>query len=133
MKNHSERIDLTDSAMTAAIKLAEGNPGAISAICKMMQEAPAIDPDSAWREFGPLIALDSAGIYGSHIWLLWKDVCGQSAVNAETLFRASQLGIISQSAVHAASRDGQHSFDFAELLASVRKQLPNFAASAVAA
>jgi hypothetical protein len=128
--HHQERIDLNDSAMSAAIKLAEGNPGAITAIVKMMEEAPAIDPDSAWGSFGPLIALDSAGIYGSHIWMLWKDVCGQSAVNAETLFRASQLGIISQSSVRDAASEGRHSFDFPALLAKVREELPNFAASA---
>lgn len=123
----SDRIQLTDTAMSACVKLAEGNPGAVAALIKLMEAAPRIDPDSAWGPLGPLFSLDGMGIYGSHIWMLWKDVCGQDAVKAETLFRARQLGILRESLVQEAARTGQHSFDFDALLAEVRKQLPNFA------
>lgn len=123
---HQERIQLTDTAMTAAIKLADGNPGAITAIMKMMESAPSIDPDSAFGPLGPLFSLDSMGIYGSRIWVLWKDVCGGNALRVETLFRAAQLGIISDQQVSNAASTGRAGFDFSDLLLSVQEQLPAF-------
>lgn len=122
-----ERIELNDTALSACMKLAEGNPGAITALMKLMGAAPRIDPDSAWGAIGPLFSLDRMGIYGSNIWLLWKDVCGQDAVKVKTLFRAAQLGIISETPIKMAAASGEHSFDFDALLADVRKQLPAFA------
>lgn len=124
MQHHKERIDLTDSAMSAVMKLAEGNPGAITAIMKMMERAQSIDPDSAFGSFGPLFSLDRMGIYGSRIWILWKDVCGHDALRVETLFRAAQLGIIRDEAISGATKPGD--FDFNDLLSQVQAELPAF-------
>ena len=123
----ADRLELCDSFLSAIKTLSEGNPGAITALMKMAQEAASIDPDSAWGSLGPLFALDMMGIYGSRIWLFWIDVCGMDAVKANTLFRCVQLGILPSDEVQEAATTGHHRFDFDALLAKVREQVPAFA------
>lgn len=80
----------------AIIKLSEGVPGAIVVLLRVVEESPALDPDDAFSGWGPLISLNNAGIYGSRIWLLWKDVCGERMINFLAMLRAHQLGMISK-------------------------------------
>ena len=128
--NQNTRIGLEDNLRSALPKLAEGNPGAATALIKLCSVAALIDPDSAFRELGPLIELDSNGIYGPHIWMLWKDICDFDPVKVETLFRASQLGIMRHGLLyeHTRGRSGPDVFDFEKLNAQVRERLPKFAA-----
>lgn len=124
--NENQRIELTDSPLEILMKLAEGNPGAATAMMKMMEEAPAIDPQAWAGSLQPLLALDSIGIYGPHIWGLWKDVCDRSVLKSETLFRGVQLGLLRSDDVLRAARMGRHSFDFDALLASIQAQVSEF-------
>jgi hypothetical protein len=123
--NDHPRIDLTDNMMTAVMKLADGNPGAITALLTMATKAAEIDPDSAFGAFSPLFALDTHGIYGSDIWVLWKDVCGMDPVKAETLFRSVQLGYLPESRLTSATKPSD--VDFQALNDRVCKELPAFA------
>jgi hypothetical protein len=136
-----ERLTGDDNFMSGVIKLAEGNPGAITALMEMSKHAPRIDPDSAWGQLGPMLSCDTHGIYGSHIWLFWKDICGMDPVKSETLFRATQLGILGHNEIRAAiaaADDGSRwsatstlkDFDFPGLLAKIRETLPGFAPGA---
>lgn len=129
-----ERITLGDSALSAMGKMAEGNPGAAAALAELYMRAPEIDPDMAFGNWAPLLNLDRMGIYGARIWLLWKDVCEMDPVKVLTLLRAAQLGIITDSNIVAAvaDRPSVATFDFAGLLADVRKQLPKFAIESAA-
>jgi hypothetical protein len=122
-----ERIGLDDTFQSALIKLAEGNPGALTALLKLATDVPKIDPDSFLGNLTPLLDMDSLGIYGSNIWILYKDVCGADSVNFATLTRAWQLGYVPEAQIVKASIDGRHSFDFVALLAKVRARLPRFA------
>ena len=123
----SERIQLNDTLQSAIVKLAEGNPGAIAAMCEVTKSSDAVDPQSALGAFSALFHLDSWGIYGPNIWLLWKDVCGQSAINFLALLRAAQLGIISQRVVIDAARTGSITLDLGDVLKKVQAQLSGFA------
>lgn len=125
-----ERIGLNDTTMDIYMKLSEGNPGAVSVLAQVTKGYTKIDPDSALASLSPLLSFDSHGIYGSKIWLLWKDVCGQCEVKLATLFRASQLGIMRHDLIHKAVQNEMAlgTFDFADLNAKVREQLPDFAA-----
>lgn len=122
------RIQLEDSAMSAIMKMVDGNPGAISVLVTLMKEEARIDPDSAFGGIGTLLALDTLGIYGSNIWILYKDVCKQNAVNMVLLFRANQLGFVTSKAIKDASNDQTRSsnFDFVDLMAKVKDRLPDF-------
>lgn len=41
------RIDLADTLKDMIVKCAEGNPGALTVLCRIVEEHAAIDPDSA--------------------------------------------------------------------------------------
>ena len=68
--------------MSAVMKLAEGNPGAIRAIAEMVEVTPKADPGNLLGGFGMLLNLDSSGIYGTRVWMLYKDVCGEDPAKA---------------------------------------------------
>jgi hypothetical protein len=127
MYNEKQQIEITDSLLSAAIKLSAGNPGACVAIAKMVGMSPNVDPDSGFAEFTPLLTLDSHGIYGSRIWMLFKDVCKENATHALACLRALQLGLLNDSDLdHAIDNYGER-VDTAAVLEAVQKRLPNFA------
>ena len=41
----NERIQLNDSVSDVFVKLAEGNPGALTAMMQMFNAVPTVDPD----------------------------------------------------------------------------------------
>lgn len=63
----------------AVVLLAEGNPGAAKAVGQVCR---------ASGSYGPLNILDILGIYGSDIWVLYKDVCKENPVNMSILLLA---------------------------------------------
>lgn len=92
---HTPRISETDSARTAVTKLCEGNPGALRVLCDLFKASPVVDPGAmAGSGLAPLLLLDEWGVYGPHIWLLYKDICGEDITRMLTVMRAAQLGII---------------------------------------
>jgi len=97
MNKTKDRVTLEDSFMDVVIKLAEGNPGAMNVIMQLYQNAAHIDPQDFMGGLGSVLALDTHGIYGSRIWMLYKDVCGEDLVMTVAQLRAVQLGIIGQS------------------------------------
>ena len=128
------RIQLADNNTDAIMKLVEGNPGAISAIMACMNIHDSVDKDSMLGVLSVPLSLDEYGIYGSRIWILYKDVCGQNPVKMITLFRAIQLGIYPfvkmKRIIDACENPGIGNIDeipHAELLDKVRNELTNFA------
>lgn len=131
----NNRIELTDNLMDIALGMAEGNPGAISVIMNLIKQNEAVDPDSAFGPYSSLLSLDSMGIYGSHIWVLFKDVCSQDTVWLIGLLRARQLGFISEKElIEAANYEGYRArveIDVPGLVQKVCERLPNFAKPAL--
>lgn len=68
-----DRIKLDHTPMDMMLALCEGNPGALS-VCMDIQKANGGDVIGLCAD---LIYLDAAGIYGSDIWIAFKDYCGQ--------------------------------------------------------
>lgn len=129
-----ERIQLSDTPMDAILKLVEGNPGATVAITECMKVYPTIDPDSMFGSMSILLNVDSFGIYGHRIWILYKDLCQQNPVKVITIMRAMQLGIVNfvevKRAIDAIEKIidiDVPEFNHDELLDKVRQHLPNFA------
>ena len=127
------KIILQDSIMDVFLKLAVGNPGALTVCMEVYKKGPAIDPDAALGGLASLLDLDDLGIYGSHIWLLFKDICGEDLVKTIAVLRARQLGFISDYAIKAAifaAENGRGTrgnyLNTANLLARVQKRLPKF-------
>jgi len=129
-----ERIELTDSIQIAIAKMVDGNIGATTALIEIAKSTPIIDPQSALGPFSVLLALDRMGLYGSDIWIVYKDICKQDTLKVQTLFRAIQLGFYRESdllSLVQQDRRGLHSdqtkqVDFDDLLAKVQGQLTDF-------
>lgn len=124
----SERITLDMTIKQAIIALAEGNPGAVTVMCEILKQAPTIDPDC--ESFLIILQLDSLGLYGSKIWIVYKDICGENMLDMLTALRAHQLGIISEGVFHESLRRGVFPMAFGTMLKKVQQQLPKFGCSA---
>ena len=122
--NHRERIDLDDNMMNMMVKMVEGNPGAINVCMQLL--ADKNDPDSFLGGMGNILSLDTHGIYGSNIWVLFKNVCGQNILNVVTVLRAVQLGLYSESDLWNCI-DNCTVLDCEQLRERVKQIIPNFA------
>lgn len=65
-----EAINLSDSTKDVVMKMAEGNPGAISVLTQLLNSD---DPAALML----LLDLDDMNIRGSQIWVGYKDHCGE--------------------------------------------------------
>jgi len=92
--NARPRITLEDTMMTAMVKMAEGNPGAAAALMELYRDTPEIDPQSFAGGIGPMLDLDTLGIYGTDIYVLWNDQCRRDNRKMVMLLRANQLGFV---------------------------------------
>lgn len=124
-----ERITLQDTPMSAIIKLADGNPGAIGVCTELFKEGARIDPDAFGGGIAPLISLDSRGIYGSDIWCLYKYVCRESIVHVIAVLRAVQLGLFADFQLQHAIGNRGDGCDPAMLFDAACERLPNFKAA----
>lgn len=123
------KIKLTDSLQDSVVKLCQGNVGALNVLMQIIKDGKSIDPDSALENIGPLLHLDDLGIYGSNIWILYKERCEQNINKLIALLRANQLGFISDEKIRYLSEE--HSFDFrhedlTEIYNKVKERLPDF-------
>ena len=126
-KSGQERIGLNDSLMDIIIKLSERNPGALGVCMDIYKKGGEIDPDDFMEGYGGLLALDTHGIYGPRIWMLFKDVCGGNLIATMAALRAVQLGFASDVALNYAIDNYGKGFDIKDLYAKVKAQLPKFA------
>jgi len=130
------RLELTDTFADACVKMAEGNPGALRLLTELAKHSPVVDPQCAFREIGPLISLDSFGIYGARIWMLYKDVCGGdgddlaasivACIKTLAVLRACQLGLISRAQLNHAIDNRGEGIDVDGLLEAVKAELDDF-------
>lgn len=132
-----DRLTLGMSGMDAMILMSDGNPGAIIALSEIMQANPRVDPDSSLGGWSGMLFLDTLDIYGSDIWLLFKDICGQDPVKVLALLRAVQMGLMDRNELKngiESARRGPSTLTaerVEEALAMVKKKLPRFASEAL--
>lgn len=121
--NHQEKIQLTDSNMDVFMKISEGNPGAIRVVMELFRSN--FDPDSPLGSYVPILSLDHHGIYGSSVWVLFKECCGGKILNVVTVLRAVQLGLFTDRELwdHI---DTDKTLPMDDLYAKVKAQLPAF-------
>jgi len=124
------RLGLADSVQDVIFKMSEGNPEGLAVCAEMFAKGSEIDLDSALGGLGSVLQLDTLGIYGSNIWLLFKDVCGQSLPTTIAVLRAYQLGFISEDdiwgAIRAAETGQPIILDVFTAVSQVKKRLPSF-------
>ena len=125
-----QRIQLTDTVMDIMLKMSDGNPGAAITLVEMLQTGGIIDPDNAFEGLGPILSLDSYGIYGTDIYVLHNDICGRDMVKTLAVLRAVQLGLFSAitlaDACHRQDYSGRDMVPVEDLYQKVKEQLPAF-------
>jgi hypothetical protein len=121
-----ERIEYGMSTLDMVMTMTEGNPGAIATVNLLLKDAHAYDPDNGLGGLGALLSLDTAEIYGSRIWALYKDVCDQHLGRMIGVIRAKQLGIIDKATLDHAIDNYGEGLDLDTVLAAVREQLPSY-------
>jgi hypothetical protein len=107
--------------------MSEGNPGALNVCINLLKEGERIDPDSMLGGIGPILALDSLGIYGSRIWILYKYICNQSLVLTIAVLRAVQLGFLKEETLKTAIEPHGREIEPLTLYNQVKERLPRFA------
>ena len=125
------RINLHMNTMDMILAMVDGNPGALNVCMQIIEEGTLIDPDNAFGFIGNVLLLDTFGIYGSDIWVFYKDICREEILNVFTYLRAIQLGITGLENLRL-TIDAVRNFerpqgvDFTDLYNKVKEKLPNF-------
>ena len=120
------KIDLNDSMLDVMTKMSEGNPGALTVCLNIIKNGEAIDPDNAMGGLGIILSLDTLGLYGSKIWMLFKDVCESDLAQMLAVLRGWQLGMLSETQVRHAVENRGDGINVSDICAKVVKRLPRF-------
>ena len=73
-----------------------------------------------------VLNMDTLEIYGSEIWMLYKDVCKENIVHTIAMLRAFQLGIVGKVSLKTAINNYGEGIDLDKILVSVTERLPDF-------
>jgi len=119
------RIKLEMHINDALFAMSDGNPGAITVLMDSVKRNHEIDPQNAFGPWGLALNLDEFEIYGSRIWGLYKNLCGEDLPRTTAVVRAVQMGIISRETLDQAI-DGKTTIDIKEITDKVREELPDF-------
>ncbi|MCK9185071.1 MAG: hypothetical protein M0Q16_06830 [Candidatus Cloacimonetes bacterium] len=122
----NERITGNDSIMDIMVKLSEGNPGGLTVCMNAFKNCATIDPIGALGGLGPMLALDTLGIYGARIWMLYKDVCHERLPYLLAMLRGWQLGFLSESTLNHAIDNRGEGLDKNAIAAKVCERIPEF-------
>jgi len=131
-KMHTERIEGSDSMLDVIVKMVEGNPGATNVLAQVIEATPMIDPDNAFGGLGVMMSLDTYGIYGSDIYVLFNDKCDSDIRKFLMILRATQMGFCNHVKLAEIAHDQMRSINFTEeefesFDAQLCKALPSFA------
>ena len=121
----SADIKRTDDFVEIVKKISKGVPGATRVLVEFTASVGRIDPyllPGPWS----ILGFDSAGILGSHIWMLYEDVCSQKILCVHTLMRSEQLGLLPRPRLYHAILNRGAGLDVNAELAAVRAKLPGF-------
>ena len=122
----NERITAEDNIVSAIVKMADGNPGGAVVMREAALHSQEIDPMAVMGGFAPLLSLDTLGIYGNRVWMLYKDVCNEHLPTTLAMLRAWQLGILSDYKLNQAIDHRGDGLDLDSVKAAVKEQLPSF-------
>ena len=122
----NERITGNDTTESMLKKMSEGNPGGLRVCMDILTHTPKFDPTNAIGGIGPILLLDTLGIYGSRIWMLYKDVCGERLPYCLATIRGFQLGIVSKADLNYAIDNYGDGINVEEIAAKVCERIPEF-------
>ena len=125
----AERIKLEDNTRNVIMKMSNGNPGAMDAVMRLLKPNN-IDPDNVLGGLGMVLLMDTYGIYGTDIYVLYNDICDRNLPKMVAVLRATQMGMFSSNILKdACSRQdysGRAMVPVDEVCLKVKERLPNF-------
>ena len=87
-----ERIKANMTLEQMLTVMAEGNPGALTFLIGMLTESPAA--------FLDILFLDSMGIRGTKLYMLWNDCCQKDMGKFEETLIAFRMGKFTRQEIH---------------------------------
>lgn len=83
--NTNTRLKASDSILEIAMKMSDGNPSALQVIMTLLQ-------DSTGMGFAEILTIDSIGLYGSKLYMLWNDCCDRDMDKVKSVLYARMRG-----------------------------------------
>lgn len=124
------KIQENDDLMDAAVKLSDYNPGAADAIVHLISRNRKIDPDNVSGSMSYLIILDSLGIYGTDIYVLYNDICMRDTSKMMAVLKATHLELFNKDTLVLAcskqDRSGKELVPVEYLYTKVKTLIPDF-------
>jgi len=127
MIDRKERIRLGMSTKDIVFAMSGGNPGAVRVCMEILTTDCETDPLAGG--YMPLLQLDNLNIWDSRIWMLYKDVCGESLPKLLTVIRAYQMGELggaTEDAINHAIDNRGDGLDLDAIMVAVKERLPEF-------
>ena len=123
MYGEESRIKLKDNTMDVVVKMSEGNPGAMTCLCEMISKKD-------WTAGTPgllvILSLDTLGLYGSKIYMLWNDCCSRDLDKLDLVLLNWQRGNLSREAIHENLSQGYGTpFENLKTVEELNKELDN--------
>ena len=94
------RIKLTDTTRDMIIKMAEGNPGALTFLMEALNE-------DQMNMMNIILSADVLEIYGSKLYMLWNDACNREVSKVRDVFDAWITGALSKERIHENLNQGR--------------------------
>lgn len=91
------KIQLMDSVMDVIVKMSEGNPGAATCLAEIMGKN---DWHNGTDSLAMILSLDTLGLYGSNLYMIWNDCCDRDLIKLELVIRNWQLGELSDKEIY---------------------------------
>lgn len=90
------RLTLTDGTIEIFMKMSDGNPGAMTCLVELLKKKD-------WYANIPgvmmILMLDSIGVYGEKLYMLWNDCCDRDLIKMELVIRNYQMGKLSTATI----------------------------------
>lgn len=90
-------ITKSDTLESAILNLADGVGAAIEILAAIVNQGPDNDLEAKAGGIGYLLLLDEIGIYGTDIYILYRDKCQSDLKRLLLLLRATRQGVYSAS------------------------------------
>lgn len=125
------KISLQDDIRTITVKLAGGNPGALEALCSFFPVITDIFKEHQGEAlFQIFMFLDTYRIYGTDIYVFWRDICGRNTFKTIAVIEACKIGLfdarILADVCHRQDYSGRDMVPVCDLVKQVCEQSPLF-------
>lgn len=115
-----------DSVASIVLGVSEGNPGAIEVLLHITKLHNVIDPDADMGSVWTFLRLLDIGLVGPKLWMLYKNVCGQSIPKMLAVLRGHQLGFVTKNQLLNAVENYGSGLDVEDVCLKVCAELPRF-------